>query len=213
MSTVDIKTVKAQADKLGITYHHRAGAEKIAGLIAAHLSENPADAIKLAPEPEPQVVETLMTEVDAASEDPNYVPTRAAGDPCPVTPMKQHEYMAATEADRVHKMKRLHRVRIQCMNPMKREWPGEIVSVGSAKYGTMKKFIPFDGEPYHIPGIIYDFLKERQCTLFRTVKDERGQDKREGYLANEFAIEDLPQLTPKEIEEMRKKQQLASIGM
>lgn len=208
--TLNIETVRAQADKLGISYHHRAGAEKIAGLVAAHLASNPADAVKLAGDAVPAAEEAAP----AVRDDQ---PLRSKGDPAPphltraqaqANMRKNHEQVmgrASVEA--------LRRVRIQCMNPAKREWPGEIISVGNSKHGTFKKFIPFNGEPYHIPQIIYDALKDRKCTLFRTVRDERGNEKREGYLADEFSIQDLPPLTDKELDELRAKQRMAKNGL
>lgn len=211
--TVSLKVVQAQADALGIPYHHRAGAEKIAGMVAAHLAANPYDALKLAPEAEDEkVFADIQTEPDTSA-DIVKVPTKAAGDPCPVTPMTADEFHQTSAAEAAKGIGALRRVQIQCMNPMKREWPGEIISVGSAKYGTYKKYIPFDGQPYHVPQIIYDVLKERQCTLFRTEKDTRGNDHRVGYLSREFNIVDLPPLSKKELAELREKQQLAKAGL
>lgn len=109
----------------------------------------------------------------------------------------------------------LKRCRVMCMDPLKREWPGETLSVGSAKLGTFKKFIPFDGEPYHIPKIIYDMMKERQCTVFYTVKqkDGRGGDIRKGKLVPAFNIVDLPPLTGKELDDLANQQALAKAGL
>jgi hypothetical protein len=208
--TLNIETVRVQADALGISYHHRAGAEKIAGLVAAHLAANPADALKLAGDVVPTVKE-------ATSEVKKDQPLRSNGDPAPphLTRAQAEENMRKYRetVSRRSSVEALRRVRIQCMNPAKREWPGEIISVGNLKHGTFKKFIPFNGEPYHIPQIIYDALKERKCTLFRTVRDERGNEKREGYLANEFSIQDLPPLTEKELDELRAKQRMAKNGL
>lgn len=224
MDTVDLKTVREQADKLGITYHHKAGAPKIAAMVAAHLAENPADALKLY-EGGLEIAESGVSEVtvdpEAPIKDTDFEKmhpkgnTRADGAECPVKPLNAAEFRKTQVGDRVKGIKALRRVRIQCMNPAKREWPGEIISVGSAKHGTYKKFIPFDGEPYHIPQIIYDVLKEKKCTLFRTVRnhDGRGGTKREGYLADEFAIQDLPPLTREELEELAEKQALAKAGL
>ena len=104
---------------------------------------------------------------------------------------------------------RLIRCRIQCMNPAKKDWPGEIFSVGSAKLGTFKKFVPFNSpEPYHIPKIIYDMLVEKKCTVFYTERDERGNKIRKGRLVNEFAIEVLPPLTKEELSDLARTQAL-----
>ena len=64
MDTVDIKIVKYQADLLGLKYHHRAGAEKIAGMVASHLAAHPEDALKLIPEDKFAQNQTIETEAD-----------------------------------------------------------------------------------------------------------------------------------------------------
>lgn len=102
---------------------------------------------------------------------------------------------------------RLIRCRITCMNPAKKDWPGEIISVGSAKLGTFKKYVPFNSpEPYHIPKIIYDMLKEKQCTVYYTERDDRGNKVRKGRLVNEFAIEVLEPLTKEELSDLARTQ-------
>lgn len=107
------------------------------------------------------------------------------------------------------KIGQLVRCRIQCMNPAKKDWPGEIFSVGSAKLGTFKKFVPFNSpEPYHLPKIIYDMLTEKKCTVFYTDVDPHGNKTRKGRLVNEFAIEVLPPLTRDELSELARRQAL-----
>ena len=104
----------------------------------------------------------------------------------------------------------LVRVRVTCMNPNKREWEGELISVGSSTTGTQKKFVPFNNdEGWHIPRIIYNFMKERECQIFVTVKDNRGNNIRKGKLIKEYAIEVLPPLTPVEMQELAQRQAMA----
>jgi hypothetical protein len=215
MDTVDIKVVKSQADLLGISYHHRSGAEKIAGMVAAHLAANPQDALKLIPgEPKREDEVAGPVKADDFEKITEKTPTKADGAPCPVKPMSSKEFAEIDKKKRFRESNQLKRCIIQCMNPAKREWPGETISVGSSQGGTYKKFIPFNSEPYHVPKIIYDVLKERQCTVFRTEQGkQRGQDRRVGYLINEFQIADLPPLKPAEIEELRSKQQMAKAGL
>ena len=104
----------------------------------------------------------------------------------------------------------LVRCRITCMNPNKKNWTGEIISVGSARMGTFKKFIPFNfEEPYHVPKAIYEYLKERKCRVGTTVKLPNGQEVNRHKLINEFAIEVLPPLTQDELEDLRHRQAMA----
>lgn len=104
----------------------------------------------------------------------------------------------------------LIRVRVTCMNPNKREWEGEIFSVGNAAVGTHKKFIPFNTpDGWHIPKIIYDQLIARECQIFVTKKDARGRSVRVGKLIKEFAVEVLPPLTQEELDELARRQAMA----
>lgn len=188
-----IERVRAQADSLGIPYHHRAGVAKIEESIKVHLEANP----------------TTSGEVAETAPDSANIPQ-----PPPYEePMSQAVYDAQQRAISKRTVGRLKRVRLQNMNPSKKEWPGELISVGSAKLGTFKKYIPFDGKPYHIPEIIYNVLKEKQCTVFSTVKDDRGTDRRQGRLVNEYAIEDLTPLTPEELADLARRQALAGAGL
>ena len=104
----------------------------------------------------------------------------------------------------------LVRIRLTCMNPNKREWNGEIITAGNRTVGTFKKYIPFNAEEgWHVPKIIYNQLVERQCQIFYSVKDARGQSTRRGKLIKEFAIEVLPPLTQVELDELARRQAMA----
>jgi len=174
--------VRAQADVLGLKYHHNANDETIQKLIDSQ-GENV------------QLPEGLLPASECA-------------------PMTPEEYRKKYGSDvKRGKMEsgKLIRCRIQCLNPAKKEWPGEIFSVGSSKLGTFKKYVPFNSpEPYHIPKIIYDMLVEKKCTVFYTETDARGNKTRKGRLVNEFAIEVLTPLTKEELSELARRQALAA---
>ncbi len=108
----------------------------------------------------------------------------------------------------------LMRIRVTCMNPAKKEWEGEIFTVGNSVVGTFKKYVPFNAdEGWHVPRIIYEQLKDRECQVFTTVRDSRGNSTRKGKLIKEFAIEILPNLTEEEIKELAQRQAMAkSVG-
>jgi hypothetical protein len=102
---------------------------------------------------------------------------------------------------------RLVRVRITCMNPAKKEWDGEIITVGNNAVGTLRKFVPFNAdEGWHIPHFMYEVLRDRECQVFTTVRDSRGNQVRKGRLIKEFAIEILDPLTPEELAELARRQ-------
>ena len=101
----------------------------------------------------------------------------------------------------------LVRIRLTCMNPAKAEWDGEIVTAGNSLIGSVKKYIPFNAdEGWHVPHILLQQLRERQCQVFVSAKDARGNNVRKGKLIKEFAIEVLPPLTQDELAEMARRQ-------
>jgi hypothetical protein len=105
---------------------------------------------------------------------------------------------------------KLVRIRVTCMNPAKAEWEGEIVTAGNAGVGSVTKFVPFNVEDgWHVPHIIYQQLVERQCQVFTTTTDSRGNKTRKGKLIREFAIEVLPALTEAELHDLAQRQAMA----
>jgi hypothetical protein len=104
----------------------------------------------------------------------------------------------------------LVRIRVTCMNPAKAEWEGEIFTVGNSGIGSVTKYVPFNADNgWHVPRIIYTQLAERQCQIFTTVTDSRGNKSRKGKLIREFAIEVLPPLTPEELRDLAQRQAMA----
>lgn len=198
MNDEQLNVLRAQADSLGLSYHHRAGAAKIQKLIEDHLGS--VDNI-----PEPAVTaepQTVTTESVAVAPQ---LPKKK------VVPLTEAEYKEEIAKENKKRVGALIRCRVTCMNPNKKNWNGEIISVGSAKLGTFKKFIPFNsGEPFHIPKIIYDMLVERKCTLFVESKNARGHRTKVGKMIDEFSIEVLEPLTANELSELAKQQAFAA---
>lgn len=124
-------------------------------------------------------------------------------------PKEEEQPVAVAKADPKADALRLIRIRLSCMNPAKKEWEGEIISVGNSVVGTVKKYIPFNAdEGWHVPKMLYDYLVEKQCQVFVTIKDSRGNSVRKGKLIKEFAIDVLPPLTEGELKEMARRQAL-----
>lgn len=183
-SSDELETLKARADLMGIKYHPATGAEKLRRKIELRLEGKSSD--------------------DEKEDSPKQV-NRG-----PVPYITHQEFMEQTIQSRKKEANRLIRCRITCMNPNKKEWEGEIISVGSAKLGTFKKYVKFNTEDgYHIPKIIYDYLKEKKCSIFYNVKDQTGQSVRKSKAVNEFNIEVLPPLTPKELKDLAQRQAMA----
>ena len=105
---------------------------------------------------------------------------------------------------------KLVRVRITCMNPAKKEWEGEIITVANNAVGTVKRYVPFNTEDgWHVEHILLEQLRERQCQIFVSEKDSRGNKVRKGKLIREFAIEVLDPLTEEELAELAQRQAMA----
>ncbi len=99
---------------------------------------------------------------------------------------------------------RLIRVRVTNLDPNDKDLHGQVYSVSNEYIGTVSKFIPF-GEAtdngYHIPYCLYKFIKNMKFLQIKTVG--KGQKARtETSWVRKFALEELPQLTDKEIAQL-----------
>lgn len=194
----ELATLKARADMLGINYHPSIGLDKLKEKIAANLAEE--------------------TAAPVAPVSP-VAPVASAGATAPVAPASLVAPVAApyvipqpeTDGQRKRRLKnealKLVRVRITCMNPAKKEWHGEIFTVGNSAIGSVTKFVPFEAEDgYHIPHILLEQLRGRQCQIFVNDKAKNGVVQRRGKLIREFAIEVLPDLNGEELAELAARQ-------
>jgi hypothetical protein len=105
---------------------------------------------------------------------------------------------------------KLIRVRIACMNPEKKDWPGEIITVANRYIGNVKKFIPFNSESdrgFHVPNVIFKTLKSRKFLHKSSRRDRQtGQIVVTTKWMPEFSIEVLPQLTEQELQDLAREQ-------
>ena len=127
--------------------------------------------------------------------DPEKPPAPAAAAEAAETPAQERQRLkrAANE---------LIRIRITCMNPAKKDWQGEIFTVGNSLIGSITKFIPFNAEDgWHVPRILLHVLQDRQCQVFSS--------KGVGRLIKEFAIEILDPLTKEELHDLAQRQAMS----
>lgn len=195
----ELKALRAELDRLNVRYHHRNNHATLRALIA---------------EAREKASETVQKPINRSTPD-DPIPTPDQALETAYTPPQDTSKLALTEVDykerefqdRKRKMGSLVRVRVQCMNPNKKAWPGEIISVGSSRLGTFKKYVPFGSDqPYHVPYIIYQELRDRKCrvTVERTLSD--GKKISEGKLIPEFVVERLPDLTHQELKDLADQQ-------
>lgn len=106
---------------------------------------------------------------------------------------------------------KLVRVKVVCLDPSKAELKGEIVTVANGILGKVSKFIPYGDEcgedGYHIPYILYLFLKEKR--FYQVKKDKRGTPIKSVEMP-EYAIEKLPQLTSEQLKSLAQRQKAAA---
>lgn len=108
---------------------------------------------------------------------------------------------------------KLIRCQIVNLNPNKKAWEGEIITVWNKYTGTVRKFVPFGEktvEGYHIPQIIYNVLKERKYLSITTKRDSRtGELAVKTQWVPEFSLTVLPQLTKEQLAELAAAQKAA----
>jgi hypothetical protein len=179
LSQDELETLKARADRMGITYHPSIGVDKLREKVRAAMSDDP----------KPSAPEVKAPHVAQA----------------PV-----QETVAQERARLKREATALVRIRLSCMNPAKKEWTGEIFTVGNSIIGSLTKFVPFNAdEGWHVPKILLDVLQERKCQVFTTLKSKNGIAVRQGKLIKEFAIEILDPLTEAEIHDLAQRQAMA----
>jgi len=195
----DLDSLKAQAADLGVKHHPAMGAEKLQKLIDKHLADE-----------EPKPVHVQPTEIMTVSEITELQELRkmkleldAKSKKAPV--LTESQKRAAV----IKKAGKLIRIRVTCMNPNKRDWEGEMYTV-SNDLVKFAKYVPFNNdEGWHVPQMILNHMKERQCQVFFTSIDDRGNKTRKGKLVPELAIEIMNPLTVTELQELAQRQSMA----
>lgn len=128
---------------------------------------------------------------------------------------KRAERFGETEEEKRVRMRKdafkLIRVRIQCMNPLKKSMQGEVFTVSNSVVGTYRKFVPYNVESeegWLVPQIMLNMIKERKFNQIRYEK-KNGLQIPKAHLVKEFAIEILPQLTKEELKELAQRQAMS----
>lgn len=190
MSANMLESLKAKADTLGVTYSNNIGIDALREKINNKMNGEDVPVIK----DEPENGDVLDQET------------------CPLN-------MVTDEAILRRRMFEenmfLVRVRIANLNPLKKDIPGEWVTVHNKYLGTVRKYIPF-GEAtdngYHVPKILLDVLKARKFNSIKTKKGKDGSSLPSSMWVKEFSIEELPYLTKQEMDQLAR-QQAAARGM
>lgn len=180
-SAEEFKALKDRANLMGISFSPNISANTLAKRIDNALSSQGLESEESTPEREHKV-DTISHE----------------------------QFTKETQNKRFKDASKLVRIRLTCMNPEKGKWPGEIFSVGSAKLGTFKRFVPFNAEEgWHIPRVMLEMIKDRKYSSFYTVKDSKGREITRSKLVPEFSVEILPPLTAEERKDISIKKAMA----
>ena len=126
-----------------------------------------------------------------------------------LSPEKPATAVNTEDAERTRVRKdalKLIRCQIVNLNPNKKAWEGEIITVWNKYTGTVRKFVPFGEktvEGYHVPQIIYNVLKERKYLSISTKRDPKtGELTVKTQWVPEFSLTVLPQLTKEQLAEL-----------
>jgi hypothetical protein len=199
------QVLKARASVLGIQHSNNIGVEALKKKIEDKMAENEAnsEASNTAPistenVTQPQTVAPELNPLADEDEGPDFET---------MTPGQRKQYMRQTV---VKKAMALVRVRIYCMDPKKKDIPGEIITTGNKFVGTVRKFIPF-GEAtdngYHIPQMLLNVLRDRKFLQISTRKDKRtGRMTTTTRYVSEFAIEELEPLSKDDLAQLATEQ-------
>lgn len=196
----ELAILKQRAKLLGVTFSNNIGVDALREKIEAKMNE---DAAAAQTKSETSLPTPPADPVEQGEDGEVPAPTQATTPQVTAAPVVKEKKLTLRNMMIRDNMK-LVRIRLTCLDPKKKEWPGEILTVANEHLGTVSKYIPF-GEAtdngYHVPYCIYKMLKNRKFLSIRTYKDRSNgnQIKVEQRWANEFAIEVLDPLTPDEL--------------
>lgn len=187
----EMDVLKDRATLMGVEFSNNIGLDTLKKRIADKLAENQAPATAKDDSPVTAQVNALT------GEDPAV----------PVKRLTLRQYM-------LNEQTKLVRLRITCLDPKKKDLPGEIFTVANESLGTIRKYVPFGeatDDGYHVPFCIYTMMKGRLFLNIRTYKDKKNnnQIKIEQNWAREFALEVLPPLTMEELKTLSASQAAA----
>lgn len=205
--------LKELAQKLNIEHHHMLGSERLKNLIKEYCENELHKSFE-------EVATEYGYEVEIISEDNNtsdnnvsqgYVPTDTSMEDEIARLSKitfadvDSKTKKKEESDAFKHAMKLIRCIITCNNPNKSSFQGEIFSARNAKVPEVKKFIPF-GTITHIPNILLNVIKEKQCQMFRKEKLPNGNMITRPFLVPEYNIQILDPISSEEFEAIKRRQ-------
>lgn len=187
----ELAMLKDRAKLMGIKFSNNIGLDSLREKVNAAQAGEKAT---VEAEVEPVAKVNPLAAVGAAVEAPE------------VKVMTLRQYM-------VQEQMKLVRLRIQNLDPKKKDLPGEVICIANEFLGTVKKYIPYgeaSDDGYHVPHCIFTELEARRFQNIRTYTDKpTGQIRVESSWAREFSLEVLPPLTREELTQLASAQAAA----
>ncbi len=182
-----LEAAKTKATRLGIKFNPTIGLEKLEAKIKAHLEAAEETKKEVAKDTQPDLPEHVKKFLKMAGA----------------------KSVTSKQSARESKMKaaqKLTRIILNCNDPNKRDWAGELISAGNTQVGFVKKYIPF-GVEWHVPEILLRTLKEKKCQIFTKRVNATGATVNVPKLIPAYTINVLEDLTPQELENLAREQQ------
>lgn len=204
----ELDSLKQRATIMGIPFSPNIGVDTLRARVNAKLNDedDPTDGNDASPVEDEPPVEPGKAAADNVDPEAPKHPKRT-GPKAKVKSIKQLKLELQTKQR--NEARKLVRVVVQCMNPNKKDWDGEIFTVSNAVVGTIKKFVPFGVEAgYHVPHMIYEQLVARKYQHFTKKKLPSGQTQVESKISPEFNVRLLKSLTMEEMKELHERQAL-----
>lgn len=188
----ELTVLKQRATTLGISYPNNITAETLRKKINAKLE---SDMGELVQESAPVAEKTAPK-----TPDEDLIVTGSRNAAAPKSGAMSLRKMLMLDA------MKLVRLRIVNLDPKDAPLKGQIYTVANEYIGTVTRYIPF-GEATdngtHVENCLYKLLKAQKFLQVRTVKGADGKETIEQNWVRKFSLEVLPQLTDKELAELR----------
>lgn len=147
-------------------------------------------------------LETLQARIDEAKE------ALALAD----APVPQEETSAQKRSRKAKAARALVRVLINCNDPAKREWPGEVITVSNSVIGSIKRYIPYNSDaPTHIERALLNTLLEKRVQSFSQKPGKNGIPQPKARTIPAYSITIMPALTEAEVEALAKSQAMRGV--
>lgn len=221
----ELAQVKAQADKLGIKYSGNTGLKTLSDKVNKALEEEAETEKAIAAEAEEVALkakEKAEKKAKKAKKAANKAakakleaeeeimvakaPAVAQYSNSDLIKMDAKQYSDPALRRRIIRAQalRLVRVKITNLDPSDASVPGAIITISNKYTGKVSKFIPNGSdEPYHVPQMILNHLKDKKFLLRKEIPGGKyGIKKYKTTYAKKYAIEVLPMLTPKELADL-----------